>query len=1053
MKVRSIVRAPYASMVMSLLMGACVEHRPVRNGLDDVGVYLAKTALTQPNPKIGGTADDGWLYKVTVVAASSPNVVADYAFPGLQSDATYVRFRFQEQAMQIVDARSLQEDEPGNPNDDLSTQTELVLMEFSGKNVDVKLRENLDGERTNLLEENTEEPWEKRQKFKVDLEESTHDPVASMAWFYGEFIQNCAKQHSAHLVPGSFEWDPSDQYLSWVVEVNYGLTLDGACYDMLSLTHDVGTATIHYRFSFYRPGESDFERQVIPEKDRINKKYGAFQVLNLFRDGETGILGAESLLQRWNPNRPTPVVFYFIEGFPDRFKPMFVEIASQTNEILTAAGAQLQFDFRDYNHDGVERHFGDIRYSFVAYHQDIGTTRGLLGYGPSSSDPRTGEVISATLNLYNVGMDFYRYYIQSFLEDHGGKHKPDANKEWEQIACEDGETVAPMTADGEVDTSGFLTTRLFEEMRRVMEIETNTGTVDDFLPEPVKQQSFVENYHRLLDEVRYVEPSYNDYVWQTTHRSALANYAERMRTEREFEEAMFEIMINEDPFALEAQSGRQAIEAQQQLIENFRRWRRNHEELEADREMLFASRNVYLFDESSAINAIARGGRQCVQGHWESDEQYSARIIEDVVSQVAIHEFGHNLGLRHNFYGSVDSLHMRENEVSSSVMDYVKSYEEAGGDLRWGLYDAAALEWIYGTESVRAQKMEEDFLFCTDQHRTRSPLCAAHDLGVTPSQIVLNSIEQYDWLYNMRNFRTYRTFWDTSSYPGRVYGSLFPLLRMWYLALFDWSGGDVQETLKRLDQLDDSREVLSPQAYDEIAEDFYNDVSRAVSITMAFYDAIVNQSASFRNYQTEFDPFYGDILRLGIVIDKLYATFAFMDMHYVYNYDPNVVTYVALYDVVVNEENMSIGSRVLDDMLGANYDTFEWFRYTALAIFAENANSSLCRNAGLKERIAIERYDNELEFDEVYGEEARNQALKVDNPFQVFEHEAEQYVYTYLPERNWHLVASASRGPISFEYMREYNEGLNADASGTLDTYGLKTLLAYHELYNNFGGL
>ncbi|MEZ4752577.1 MAG: zinc-dependent metalloprotease [Bdellovibrionota bacterium] len=30
-------------------------------------------------------------------------------------------------------------------------------------------------------------------------------------------------------------------------------------------------------------------------------------------------------------------------------------------------------------------------------------------------------------------------------------------------------------------------------------------------------------------------------------------------------------------------------------------------------------------------------------------------ILETLIYRVAIHEFGHNLGLRHNFYGSVDS--------------------------------------------------------------------------------------------------------------------------------------------------------------------------------------------------------------------------------------------------------------------------------------------------------------------------------------------------------------------------------------------------------------
>ncbi len=41
---------------------------------------------------------------------------------------------------------------------------------------------------------------------------------------------------------------------------------------------------------------------------------------------------------------------------------------------------------------------------------------------------------------------------------------------------------------------------------------------------------------------------------------------------------------------------------------------------------------------------------------------------------------------------------------------------------------------------------------------------------------------------------------------------------------------------------------------------------------------------------------------------------------------------------------------------------------------------------------------------------------------------------------------------LSFQYIKEYNEALNASASDTQDTYGLKVLLAYYEYFNNFSG-
>ncbi|MCU0693059.1 MAG: hypothetical protein MUF54_16820, partial [Polyangiaceae bacterium] len=347
------------------------------------------------------------------------------------------------------------------------------------------------GERTNLLEENFEEPWQRRQKFKVDWETNSLDPIANIAWFYADFSHECATLISQNLVPSTFEFDQAQQALNLVIEANYDLTVDGGCYDMVSLAHDVGTATIQYRLSFYRPQAGDYKAEEIKEKDTVNKKYGSFQVLNTFRDPETGLLSARSLLQRWNPDRTEPVTYYFHKGFPERFKPMFKEIEADTNKVMQEAGAQVRFRFAEYNEGGIERNLGDIRYSFVTWHQDIDSTRGLLGYGPSSPDPRTGEVISANVNLYNVGMDYYRFLIEDYLINNGAKGKPagSENTPWEKISCTEGETVAPETETDRLQSG------LFNEMRRVMELpEEPTADVRSlFIPEPARKDTFMDD--------------------------------------------------------------------------------------------------------------------------------------------------------------------------------------------------------------------------------------------------------------------------------------------------------------------------------------------------------------------------------------------------------------------------------------------------------------------------------------------------------------------------------------------------------------------------------
>jgi len=143
---------------------------------------------------------------------------------------------------------------------------------------------------------------------------------------------------------------------------------------------------------------------------------------------------------------------------------------------------------------------------------------------------------------------------------------------------------------------------------------------------------------------------------------------------------------------------------------------------------------------------------------------------------------------------------------------------------------------------------------------------------------------------------------------------------------------------------------------------------------------------------------------------------------------------------------------VLDNMLGSSYDTFRWFRYLGINLFAWATNGNDIGNIDLKERIAIRRFETRSEFVEAFGELALTDATADDNPAQFFIHGGERYVYTYLADQGWHLVSRESRSPVSFRFIKDHNESINANARGDQDDFGLKILLAYYEFYNNFVG-
>jgi hypothetical protein len=123
-----------------------------------------------------------------------------------------------------------------------------------------------------------------------------------------------------------------------------------------------------------------------------------------------------------------------------------------------------------------------------------------------------------------------------------------------------------------------------------------------------------------------------------------------------------------------------------------------------------------------------------------------------------------------------------------------------------------------------------------------------------------------------------------------------------------------------------------------------------------------------------------------------------------------------------------------------------------MMIFGSVSNDSSFSSTEMKERIAMRRIESLERLAEEYGPSAHATATAAGHPGQLFEFNGEEYVYTYLAERGFHLVANRSRNPVSFKFIRDYNERLNELADDTADNYGLKIMLAYYEYFNNFSG-
>ena len=269
---------------------------------------------------------------------------------------------------------------------------------------------------------------------------------------------------------------------------------------------------------------------------------------------------------------------------------------------------------------------GDLRFNTIAWiHQ--GQLAGPLGYGPSSADPETGEIISGTAHMYGAAVDTYASFALDSVKLLNN-----------QVTLDDvvtGRSVADYITRqrDRLDPRN----RLPGEMRAMPSGEAIRSMLG-------------EKKLAKLDQVRRngFQPGSQGAATRTMEK-ILANGLDKH-------------LINEE-IRIQMSKGRyqpnQPLTAEELKRINFQSWG-SPQALKARmqaRQKWALSQNITLADFSDdSVMGLAQEYRNSSLADLADGGKVWQDLREKIYRGLAEHEIGHTLGLRHNFQGSYDSL-------------------------------------------------------------------------------------------------------------------------------------------------------------------------------------------------------------------------------------------------------------------------------------------------------------------------------------------------------------------------------------------------------------
>ena len=1061
------------SLGVSVVTG-CAADRPLRNGVPNENLFLRKSFIIKPGEVDSKTGeakpDPGWMLKATVVETSTPNPLAESVlFTGAENNGMLVRFVATQEKLQLVNQREISDNAAVREQE---TRTPEVVDSWSAEHGDLKLAVTADGEKTNRFEMNQELDWKIRQWVRVNLSKNDLSDFTLFGPQTTYFLGRCTRGATTTIVPNSILVDEEHDYIEWKTSVTMPVNFeDPACMESFGdsganffrLGRQNVTAIVKYSMVRALPREElTYKPLELAEKDPIRRKYGPILETSFARDPDSGQLAARQFAVRFDPTKD--LVLYFAKGYPEEKKTFFTGpngIVDQTNAIFEKAGAKIRLVVKNYDQDIPEdadiltkergREYGDIRYNFIRWMSDLDIGAPFIGVAQFVPDPRTGEALSASINIADFPLkEFVAQRVDAFLTtimcnaskyDEGlattvcadlNSDKPwgppmkevqDPNDPSKIIlqpypeTCQTGEVAAIVPS---ILSASYGKSSLYSKMQEYLgEPVARYGPLGprDFVP--AQDHDFDNAFRTLLPYYIFADPAANEFVNPVGNGGEFGPDEQFKALGRQAEFHKMSKMLDEGvaPFAMDGSASIDQISSWLTSYQNLQLGHRDYQYMKA-----YAHHATTKMDEASELisftGVMEKAGRHCVNGHWETKEEWLDKLIATYHSLTVWHEFGHLLGLDHNFMGSVDKQNYprykaqncdpatdktkceRIGMYSSSVMEYSSTpdrifWANETGDNGWAPYDRGAIGWLYANEGtlspdtvargneeyeklVAAKKAssyvskqvsptlpyndpygftadgtEIPLLYCNQTHVRFTPFCRQMDFGSSPSEIIANEIEAYEWQYAWRNFRKYRKVWDLQNYADGPAKQIMELRRFFPPWRSDWQDTSLRDDFGKLSIPLPPGANAAEAYYGQLATKFDDELSQANQMVAAFHLGVIQQSSGERPFATIIDKYYGDVTQQGITLDKNFAMQGWVGLWPSDNYDPNQRgNYISSFSNA-DPEYGAIAEKAVASMIGEErFDSFPYLRIAAVVLFARDThNPNFGGRLGIKDWI------------------------------------------------------------------------------------------------------